>query len=569
MKQTKLQIFGTLAMAAVLASCGGLDKMKEAAKQISYKVTPEVLETHQGKVAMEMTANVPQKIWDKKVSAEVTPVLVYEGGETAFPTITVQGEAVEGNAQVVSYTTGGQIKYPKQEVDFNDGQRVSELIVRLKFTRGDESVTVTTKELDLFLANGVIATSTLVSPGVATDSKDQFQRVTTEDKVADIVYLINQATVRNGELKKEDVKALNDYMKSLNETEKQSIKSIAIASYASPDGSTDLNTKLSNKRDAASKTSIEKTLKKLKAEAAIDSKATPEDWDGFKKAIEASEIQDKELILKVLSMYTDDEVREKEIKNLSAVYKTIAKEILPGLRRSTITVTGEFQGKTDEELKAANLDSLSLEEVLFLANLYEGNADKQIACYDAAIKNFASDYRAYNNKGVVLYEKGDVDAAKAMFEKAEAVKAAPEVENNLGVIALAKGDINSAKEYFGKAAGSGSNLDENLGITSLMEGDYERAESYLNNTTSCNAALVKILLEKYDAAITTLNAVKEDSGLKNYLKAVAYAKKNDKEKALESLSNATKLENKWKEYAKKDMEFNAYFNDADFKAIVG
>lgn len=567
MKQTRLQIFGTLGLALLISSCSSLDKMKEAAKQIQYKVDPEVLEAHQGKVAMSFTANVPAKMWDKKVVAEITPILTYEGGQDAYPAINVQGEAAQSNGQTISYTNGGQIKYPKQEIDFNDKQRVSDLIVRIKFTRGSKSMEVTSKELGIELAKGVIATSTLLGsePGVSAASKDQFVRDNYEDKVAEIVYLINQAEVRNGQLKKEDVVAINNYLKELNEDDKKSIKSIAVSAYASPDGSTDLNTKLSGKREASANKYVEKTLKKAKIDAQVESKATPEDWDGFKKAVEGSDIQDKDLIIRVLSLYTDPDVREKEIKNLSSVYKVLAKEILPGLRRSTITVTGELKGKTDDELKAADKNSLNVEELLFAATI---DAENQVDYYDAAIKNFPNDYRAYNNKGVVLYKKGDVDGAKALFEKAESVKAAPEVENNLGVISLAKNDINAAKEYFGKAAGTGAELDENLGVTALYEGDYEKAESYLGNSTSCNAALVKILLDKFDAAIATLNANKEEIGLKYYLKAVAYANKADKDNALENLNKATKIESKWKEYAKTDMEFRAYFNDSNFKTIV-
>ena len=509
-------------------------------------------------------------MWNKKVTAEITPVLTYEGGQDEYPAISVQGEAAQGNGQTISYTNGGQIKYPKQEIDFNDKQRVSDLIVRIKFTKGSKSFEVTSTELQMpALAKGVIATSTLVGkePGVSAASKDNFVRNTTEDKVAEIVYLINQAEIRNGQLKKEDVVAINDYIKALNADEKKSIKSIAISAYASPDGSTDLNTKLSGKRETSASNYLNKTLKKAKIEADVEGKATPEDWDGFKKAVEASDIQDKDLIIRILSLYTDPDVREKEIKNLSSVYKTLAKEILPALRRSTITVTGELIGKTDEELKAANKDELTIEELLFAATL-ENDLDKQAEYYDAAIKNFPNDYRGFNNKGVVLYKKGDVDGAKAQFDKAEAIKAAPEVENNLGVIALAKNDINAAKEYFGKAAGTGAELDENLGIAALLEGDYEKAETYMGNSTSCNAALVKILLDKFDAAIATLNANKEEIGLKYYLKAVAYANKKDKDNALENLNKAAKLDAKWKEYAKTDMEFGAYFNDSNFKTIV-
>lgn len=571
MKQTRLQIFGTIALAALIASCSSLEKMKEGAKQIQYKVDPEMLEAHQGKVAMSMSATVPAKMWDKKCSAEITPVLKYEGGEDAYPTITVQGEKVEGNGQTVSYTNGGTIKYPKQEIDFNDKQRVSDLILRIKFTRGDETLEITTPELDLApLAKGVIATSTLLGsePGTSTGSKDAFQRVTTDEKVAEIVYLINQAQVRNGELKKEDVKAINDYIKELNDTEKQSIKSIAISAYASPDGSTEINTKLANKREDSAKDVVAKTLKKAKAEATVDGKNTPEDWDGFKTAVENSEIQDKDLILRVLSLYTDPDVREKEIKNLSTVYKVLAKDILPTLRRSTITVTGEYQGKTDDELKAADKDSLTVEELLFTAALYEGDADKQIEYYDAAIKNFPDDYRAYNNKGVALYNKKDIAGAKDLFKQAEAKKAAPEVENNLACVAIAENDINAAKEYLGKAAGAGSALDENLAVVAIAEGDYEKAESYLGNSTSNNAVLVKILNNKYDAAISAANANNAEDGLKYYLKAVAYARKSDKDSALENLNKAIKLDSKWKENAKTDMEFYSYFSDANFKSIV-
>ncbi len=575
MKQTRLQTFGTLALAALVASCGGIDKMKEAAKQIKYKVDPEVLEAHQGKVAMAFTANVPAKMWDKKTSAEITPVLTYEGGSDSYPSITVQGESVTGNGQVVSFVNGGTIKYPKQEIDFNDKQRVSDLIVKIKFTRGSKSIEVTSSELDLEpLAKGVIATSTLLSdqPGATAPSKDAFQRTTAEEKIAEIVYLINKSDIRSGELKKDDVKAINEYIKALNEDEKKNIKSIAVSAYASPDGSTDLNTALAGKRESSAKSFVEKTLKnaKVEGETNIVTNSTPEDWEGFKNAIGNSDIQDKDLILRVLSLYSDPDVREKEIKNLSAVYKVLAKDILPTLRRSTVTVTGELIGRSDDELKAAALTDLNVEELLYLANLYnkENNTDKEIAALDQAISIAADDYRPVNNKGVVLYNQGKVADAKALFEKAESIKAAPEVENNLGAVALANGDINAAKEYFGKAAGAGDQLNENLGATAIMEGDYEKAESYMGASTSNNSALVKILLGKNDAAISTLNANSDENALKYYLKAIAYAHKSEKDSALENLRKATQLDSKWKSYAKTDVEFLNYFNDATFKSIV-
>ncbi len=573
MKQTRFHLIGSLALAAIVASCGSLDKMKEAAKQISYKVTPEVLETHAGKVPMAFKASVPAKMWDKKVVAEITPVLTYDGGETVYPSITVNGESVADNTnQTISYTNGGQIDYKQQSIDFNDKMRVSDLIVRIKFTRGEESFEVTSKELEMpAIAKGVIATSTLLGDeaGVPALGKDAFQRVMTDAKVAELVYLINKADIRSGELKKDDVKAINDYIKSVKEAENMNLKDVVVAAYASPDGATDLNTNLASKREASAKDYITKQLNKAKAEANVVTKSTPEDWDGFKAAMEKSDIQDKDLILRVLSMYDDPDVREKEIKNLSAAYKVIAEEILPPLRRSSISVNAELVGKSDDQLKELalnNPDSLNVEELLYAATLVDAADAAKV--YESAAKIYANDWRTANNYGIVLYKKGDVAGAKAQFQAAEKVQATPEVENNLGVVAIAEKDFAAAKEYFGKAAGVGSELDDNLGIIALLEGDYAKAEEYFGASTSLNAALCKILVEKYDAALGLLNANNQEVGLKYYLKAICGARKGEADLIFENLRKAVNLDSKWKEYAKTDMEFYKYLSNATFTAIL-
>lgn len=573
MKQTRFHLIGSLALAAVLASCGGLDKMKEAAKTISYKVTPEVLETHAGKVPMSFKANVPAKVWDKKVIAEITPILVYEGGETEYPSITVNGESVADNTnQTIVYATGGQVEYKQQSVDFNDKMYVSDLVVRVKFTRGSESLTVTSKELDMEIAKGVIATSTLLGDeaGVPAAGKDKFQRVITANQAAEIIYLINKADIRNGELKKDDVKAINDYIAEVNAAENMTLKDIVVAAYASPDGATDLNDNLSQKRASSAESYMAKQLKKAKIEGNVVKQNTPEDWEGFKAAMEKSDIQDKDLILRVLSMYSDPDVREKEIKNLSAAYKAIAESILPPLRRSAITVNAEIVGKSDEELKDLAINDpakLNIEELLYAATLYNGDLDKQAKIYAAAAAQ-TNDWRAINNEGVVAYAKGDLAAAKAKFAAAEKVQATPEVENNLGVIAIAEKDFAAAKEYFGKAAGVGPELDDNLGIIALLEGDYAKAEEYFGASTSLNAALCKILCEKYDAALGLLNANNQEVGFKYYLKAICGARKAEADLLFENLRKACNLDAKWKTYAQKDMEFVKYFNNSTFKSIV-
>ncbi len=576
MKLTRILLIGVATMmVTVFDSCSSLDKMKDAAQQIKYTVTPEVLETHRGVVAMSFKANVPAKMWDKKVIADITPVLTYEGGETVYPSIQACGESVSGNGQMISYTDGGQIVYPQQEIDFNDKMRVSDLIVRIKFTRGSETLEVTSKDLEVDpIAKGVIATSTLLGEEgpVAVPGEDKFQRIIPEEQAAEIIYLINKAEIRNGELKKEDVQAINDYIKAINEAENKNFKEVVVSAYASPDGAQDLNANLAGKRETSAKQYIEKQLKKEKAEAEIVTKNTPEDWEGFKEAMEKSDIQDKDLILRVLSMYSDPDVRETEIKNLSEAYKVIAEEILPPLRRSVITVNAELIGKSDDEIKEIaqnNPSDLDIEELLYAAGkLYADDLDMQEKIYNAAAEKFPEDWRPVNNQGVVTYYKGDVDGAKAKFEAAEKIQADPVVENNLGVICLRNKEYDAAKEYFAKAAGIGSALDENLGVCALLEGDYEKAEQYFGASTSCNAGLIKILLEKYDAALSTLNANNEEIGLKYYLKAICGVRKAEKDLMYDNLRKAIKLDNKWKEYAKTDMEFGKYFTESTFKEIV-
>lgn len=574
MKQSKIQLFASIAMAAIMCSCSSLDKMKEAAKSIAFQVNPETLETHKGVVPMSMKATVPAKIWDKKVSAEITPVLEYDGGQAEYPSITVYGESVSGNGQRVSFTNGGQISYPEQAIEFNDKMRVSDLIVKIKFMMGDQDFTITSKELGLDpLAKGVIATSLLLDneKPVAVIGKDQFQRIINEDQTAELIYLINKADIRNGELKKEDVKAINDYIAAVKAAENKNLKDVVVSAYASPDGALSLNENLAKNREKSAQSYIEKQLKKAKAEANVVAKNTPEDWEGFKAAMEKSNIQDKDLILRVLSMYTDNDVRETEIKKLGTAFKVIADEILPGLRRAQITVNAELIGKSDEEIKnlaMSNPSELNVEELLYAAKLFASDKAKEAKIYETAASQFPNDWRTINNKGVVAYENGDVKAAKALFEKAESIKAAAQVENNLGVCALASKDYAAAKEYFGKAAGVGPELDANLGVCALMEGDYEKAETYFGATISCNAALVKILLDKQDAALSNLNANTLETGFKYYLKAICGANKGEGDLMYENLRKACNLDAKWKDYAKKDAEFIKYFNEPTFKSIV-
>ncbi|TCO07709.1 TPR end-of-group domain-containing protein [Natronoflexus pectinivorans] len=574
MKRTTIKLFAFLALTAVVfAGCSSLEKMRRNAEDISYTVTPEVLEAHGGQVNANIRVRIPAGYFDRRATLEATPVLVYEGGETAFPSYTIQGDRAEGNHQVISRANGGQVTY-EQSVPYNENMRVSDLVVRIRATRGNNEVVFEPYKI----AEGVISTSAMVEArGIkSTVGADQFQRIIPITKTAEILYLIHQANIRNTELTKDEVKAINDFIVQVRDAENKEFRGVDISSYASPDGPIDLNTRLASQRENSAKSYLSRQFTRARVADASDAdffdlRTTPEDWEGFKQLVERSNIQDKELILRVLSMHTDPEVREREIRNMASTFEVLADDILPKLRRSRMSVNVEEIGKSDEEisdLASSNPSALNVEEILYAATLTD-NVDEQLAIYQAAASQFANDWRTHNNVGYALYKKDDLSGAKVAFERANSVQAnQPEVMNNLGAIALREGDITKAEEYFGAAAGAGSALDNNLGVVALKKGLYDEAVRYFGNSVSNNAALAKILAGNYDAALSTLNANTEEVGLKYYLKAIVAVRTNDTDMMFDSLRKATDLDAKYKQYAATDMEFARFFADATFRSIV-
>lgn len=573
MRKLGIHIIASLAIVAFLASCSGIDKMKKNAPTVTYTVKPTVLETHAGNVDVAIDVKFPEKYFDKKVMIEATPVLVYEGGETAFPSKKYQGESIQGNDKAISYLSGGSDSY-KGSAPYNDKMRVADLVIRIKGTKGKKTQMFD----DIKIAQGVNATSTLVrdADAKAAYAKDNFVRIIPTSKEAEILFMISQAAVRGTELKKEEIEAIKKFIAEAQAAENINLKGIAVSAYASPDGKQDFNAKLSSKREGSTQDYLVKELKKDKVtEAAGDGfytlKNTPEDWDGFKALMEASTIQDKDLILRVLSMYADPEVREKEIKNMSATYKTIAKDILPKLRRSKIAVNAELVGKSDEqlvELAISNPSSLNVEEILYAAGLTQ-DAEKKATIYKSASEQFASDWRTINNYGAVLVNQGKIAEAAPILAKANEMKAnEPVVQNNLGAIALIQGDYKKAEELFGAAAGVGAELDNNLGIIAIHKAEYDNAVKYFGSSVECNAALAKILAGKPDAALATLNANTVETGFKYYLKAICGARMAENDQMFSTLTKAGELDAAWKTYAKKDMEFVKFFEDAAFKAAI-
>ncbi|MGQ8338745.1 tetratricopeptide repeat protein [Sunxiuqinia sp. A32] len=583
MKNFNLKPLALFALAAVvLASCSSLQKMKKNADQIDFKVTPEILEAHGGDVDVAINGRFPASYFNKKATVVATPVLKYDGGETAFEPVTVQGEKVDANNKVISYSTGGSFAY-KDAVGFTDDMRLSDLEIRITASKGSKSLDFE----PIKVADGVLATSTLVvnypSPiigvqreanttGIYDPNIDKFQRIVPDQYIADIHYLINSSYVRGTELSAEDVKEFYAYAKDAATAERKDLKGLEISAYASPDGELDWNTKLAEKREGSSSKIVAKNLKKEEVEAELKTKFTPEDWDGFKELMEKSNIQDKELILRVLSMYSDPEVREREIKNLSEAFTTVADEILPKLRRAKLIADVDLIGKTDEEIAAlADSDPASLNPAeLLYAGTLTSDKNKQLAIYNSFMKVYPKDWRGYNNAGMVLAQQGKYADAKPLFEKAEGMNNdEPIIKNNLGAVALTEGDIEKAETLFGAASGAGEEVNHNLGIVAIKKGDYDQAVKYFGESGSINAALAKMLAGDNNGALKILNAIDmEQCFMKPYLTAVIGARTAKENLMFENLADAVKKNADLKATAKTDMEFAKYFEDAKFKAIV-
>ncbi len=583
MKTIRLLTIITFVLGALLlAGCSGLQKMKKNAGLIEFKTTPKTLETHAGKVDMAIDARFPAKYFDKKTTIVATPVLKYDGGETPFNPVTVQGESVKANNKVISYSGGGSVSYKGTTV-YNKEMSLSDLEVRMVASRGAKNLTFDPVKI----AKGVISTSTFYSNapkailGVRREANntgkydpniDPFQRIVPDELIADIHYLINQSKLREEETEAPDVKKIQEYTKEAYNSKNKELKGVQVSAYASPDGTIDLNTELAAKRKDTSAEFIKESLKKAGVETNLKTRYTPEDWEGFKELMEKSNIRDKDLILRVLSMYTDPEVREREIKNLSFAFTSIAENILPQLRRAKILTSIEMIGKADEEILAlaqSNPASLNPAELLYAATL-TNNLDKKLTIYNSFIKIYPEDWRGPNNAGYVLVNQGKYTEAKPLFEKAEKLKSnEPIVKNNLGAIAVYEGDLKKGEEYLGIAAGSGPEVNYNQGLLNLKKGEYSRAVRYFDESADPNSALAKIMNGDTNGALKDLEAYSVSGDYrKEYLKAVIGARTAKENLLMESLKAATGINPEMKAKAKNDMEFAEYFDNAKFKSIV-
>lgn len=550
--------FMLLAAAGTLMLTGCNKKLNQFQADY-FSVNPNPLEVVGDRVPATITARVPAKFFVKNAQVTVTPYLCYNGTETASQPYSFQGEKVRGNAPVINYEKGGTVTIPVM-YDYQPDMMKSELELAFDVRQGSKQYVLPRVKV----ANGVVATAALADASTVTPAlaPDKFQRIINEKYNADIHFLINQANIRDGQLKSDQMLTLNEKINEANAAKDRQIEEINISSYASPEGSLDLNTRLAENREKNTSTYVKSQLKKDKITefGELTANFTPEDWEGFQKLVSASNIQDKELILSVLSMYKDPEQREKEIRNLSSIFDQLADQILPQLRKSRITASINVIGKSDDEIIEAyrnNPRDLSIDELLYAATLTDSNADKQ-KIYETAATVYPNDYRTFNDLGLTQYIAGDYDQAKANFNRAARLAPnAAEPQMNLGLISLRDKDYRQANQKFGAAAGL-DQLNDALGTYYLMTGDTNAAVRAFGSAKTNNAALAQILAKDYSKAKSTLASVTAPDAMTYYLTAILGARTNNDTMVNNNLRQAVRLDRSLAEKAAKDLEFQNF-----------
>ena len=559
-----MRLYTTLIAAILLAGCS-LPKMIKTVEDINLEVSPSPVVLQGEDVTIDITGTFPQKYFAKKVTVSATPVLVWEGGETAFETANYQGEDAAGNGTVISWENGKSFNYTAKvsyEAAMKDN---ATLELRMSGAQGDKTGEFPAIELAL----GVMATQDLVQPDEQfVIAPDNFQRVMTYVQDVTVNYGYQSSYVNGSEYRDEDWKALKDLAALAASSDSVTIVGVSTESYASPEGEIELNDDLAMDRANSANKAVSKELTRKKIEldeSAVRAMPKGEDWEGFKTAMRASSIADKDLILRVLEMYSDKNKREEEIKNIAKTYKEIEEGILPGLRRSQVAVTYTVEGYTDEELMDLcknNPDVLTVEELLFSATLFD-DANDQLEVYQNTARVHSDDFRGHNNTGVALMALGRMKQAEEAFNAAKAIAANNgAVNTNLGAVARQNGDTDGAATYYGKANG-GSELSYNKGVLAITQGNYGRAISSMGSNASANLALAKILNGDANGARTTLDNSGDDSAITSYLLAICAARLKDEAGVKKHVGEALAKDPTLRNRAQNDLEFR------DYKSALG
>jgi hypothetical protein len=557
MKSTKFLIFMAAASAFVLSSCSKLGKLTDE----NFTVIPTPLELVGGEVPATINGTFPVKYMKKKAVVTVTPVLKYEGGESVGQSATFQGEKVEGNGTTVSYKMGG-VYAMKSSFTYEEPMMKSDLYARFDAKLGNKTVSIP----EVKIGYGVLATSNLLSRcniNGAT-APDAFQRIMEQKQEANIKFLINQANLRASELSTVSIKDLGKILREINDNEEtRALQNIEVSAYASPDGKLSFNEKLAEKRQNVSADYLKKELKKIKMNADVDTKFTAEDWDGFQELISKSNLQDKEVILRVLSMYKDPEEREQQIRNMSEVFTDIKESILPELRRARLIVNYEVIGRSDDQILAQfseDPSKLSVEELVYGANKLVTDGATRQQWNQTIAQQYPSDYRALNNMAQQAIANGNSEQAKNYLKQASSINnSAAEVNTNLALLALKDGDIAAAERYLAKGSGSDT-FKEVMGNLNIAKGNYTQAAADLAGVKSNSAALAQILAKDYTSAKNTLASIKNADAITSYLQAILAARIGDASTVTSALASAIRQDASLAKRAANDYEFVKYAN---------
>ena len=535
------------ASALLLTSCSKLGPLSAD----NFTVTPNPLETQTGVVPATINGQFPEKYMKKKAVVTVVPELRYANGQVVQGnTATFQGESVAGNDQIISYRVGGNYTL-KTTFDYLDCNK-AEMYLTFDARLGKKQVKIPAVKV----ADGIIATSELYKRTVLTAdaaiAPDAYQRITKKKQEANIKFLIQQANLRKSELKNNSVQEFVRLLKQINDDhERLAIENVEVSAYASPDGGFSINDRLANQRQQVSEQYVNQELKKIRMQAPVDARYTAQDWDGFQQLVGASDIQDKDIILRVLSMYKDPQEREQQIRNISQAFRELADGILPQLRRSRLTINYETIGRSDEQILsqfASDPSKLSIEEILYAATLKE-SADDKLKVYNTATRIYPNDQRAFNNIAAIGYAQGN----DALLDGFNTARELPEAKANLGLLALKQGDISRAEQLIASATGA-NGLAEILGNLNLAKGNYAQAEQDFGDTYSNSAALAQILNKNYASADVTLRYIKQPDATTDYLRAILYARMGNVNDAAEALKSALAKDPSLAPYAARDIE---------------
>lgn len=530
------------------------------------KATPQPLELVGGKVPVAVHLTFPAKWFPKNAVLSVTPILRYQGGEKWGTGTAFQGEKVYGNDRVVHYANGSNTTV-NFVLPYVPAMAKSELYLSFKGKQGSKTVQLP----DLKVADGVISTEALatlagVSPVIAPDG---FQRIIKEAYDANIMFQIQQSNVRSTELSKDEVQEWKYTVQNAKETPNQRV-SVEVQAYASPDGGKELNEKLSASREKNTTAKLKNEFKQQKmADVAIDAHYTAQDWEGFKQLVEQSNFQDKDLVLRVLSMYPDPEQREREIKNISAVFSKLADEVLPKLRRSRLIANVQIIGKSDEEIQQMlekYPSALTVEELLYSATLTDDVQQKE-NIYKLVMQKYPKDYRSYNNVGALCLQRGDYDAARVWFDRALQRKDNPESKVSLGLLALKDGDLPKATSLIAEGS-SLPGAGDALGYLYLRQGEYAKAATAYGDIATDNAAVAQILAHDYSKALKTLDGVKLPTATTDYLRAIVAVRMGDSRQAIASLQQALLKNPLLSAQLDGDLEFSSLRGLKDFQTLL-